>query len=481
VSLRVRRRQELRADAGSVRVVGRDTHVQALVEVRTGAAAWDFFVSRYVVPLWQAGAAPQDLYAGFRRLLAEPTRQSQLDEVRSSAGEDEYDDPYDSHPSLAARVSHVRQLPDRDAPGDDRPARTLLRDAAAAERQVTDALSRRVLGELPPDRYRMDGELLDPDPYTADLLAPVAALARATAVVDGRAGPGGLGRTLAVLEVDRDAELVVALTGDRRDLGEESRRDDLRRLVLGPVALAAECALAADGRGDWQVDWASPLHFVDAQGEDVELTQVLERAFDERGVSGLRPALTAAGVPLDAQALPVVEDGPDEDADTVIAVWPDLYRGWRLYDAFVTRDQLVLVRQRRRWGHGVRRGVAAQYPLFHERVRRDTAARLSAVLSVPLSEAGRSAETHAVRWDDVPTVRLGRGVVVGAVLRFPGLAAPWDRLKGERGGTAADVEEMAAGAAAARRRPAPHEGRRLSRPARAPPGATHGAGPTAAG
>jgi Zn-dependent protease with chaperone function len=167
VSLRVRRRQELRADAGSVRVVGREAHVRALVEVRAAAAAWDFLVSRYVRPLWQTGAAPQDLYAGYRRLLADPTRRSQLDEVRTSATQEEADDPYDSHPSLAAWVEHVGQLPDRDAPGDDRPARALLRDAPAAERQVTDALNVRVLGALPQDRYSLDVEVLDPDPYTA--------------------------------------------------------------------------------------------------------------------------------------------------------------------------------------------------------------------------------------------------------------------------------------------------------------------------
>ena len=443
VSLRVRRRQELRADEGSVRVVGQEAHVRALVEVRAAAAAWDFFVSRYVEPLWQAGSAPQDLYAGYRRLLGEPTRQSQLDDVRASAVQEEADDPYDSHPSLAARVANVRQLPDRDAPGDDRPARALLRDAPAAERQVTDELCVRVLGALPQDRYRMDVELLDPDPYTADLLAPVAALARATAAVDGREGPGGLDRTLRLLEAGRDAELVVALTGDRRELGEDARRHDLRRLVLGPVVLSAECALAADGHGDWQVDYASPLHFVDEQGEVVALEEALEHTLDEHGVRGLRAALTAAGVPLDVRALAVVDDVPDGDADAVVAVWPDLYRGVRRYDAFLTSEQIVLVRQRWQWAHNVRRGIAAQYPLFHARVRQDTEARLSAVLSAPLSDAGRSAETHTVRWDDLAAVRLSRGLVAGSVLRLPGLDRPWDRLKTERG-WGVERDEMAA-------------------------------------
>jgi hypothetical protein len=209
-------------------------------------------------------------------------------------------------------------------------------------------------------------------------------LARATAAVDGLEGPGGLDRTLTLLEAGRDAELVTALTGDRRDLGEDARRHDSRRLVLGPVVVSAECALAADGLGDWRVDWASPLHFVNAVGEDVDLARALEQGLDERGVRGLRGALTAAGVPLDAEALPTVDDVPDDDADTVIAVWPDLYRGVRRYDGFVTSERLVLVRQRWRWAHSVRRGIAAQCPLFHGRVRQDTAARLSAVLSVPL-------------------------------------------------------------------------------------------------
>lgn len=230
------------------------------------------------------------------------------------------------------------------------------------------------------------------------------------------------------------------MTGDRRELGEQSRRDDLRALVLGPVVLSAECALAADGHGDWQVDWASPLHFVDADGEDVPLAEVLEQALDEHGVRGLRPALTAAGVPLHAQALATLDEVPDDDADTVIAVWLNLYPGWRLYDAFLTSKRLVLVRQRRRWGHSVRRGIPAQYPLFQAHVRRDTSARLSDLLRGPLTEVG----THVVRWDDLAAVRLGRGFLVGSLLRIPGLGQPWDRLKGERGSTAADVEEMAA-------------------------------------
>ena len=444
VSLRVRRRQELRADAGSVRVVGREAHVRALVEVRTAAAAWSFFMSRYVVPLWQAGAAPQDLYAGYRRLLADPSRQAQLDEVRAGATEAEPDDPYDSHPTLAARVEHVRQLPDRGAPGDDRLARALLRDAPATERQLTEDLNSRALSALPQDRYAFDAARLEPGPYAADVLAPVAALVRATAAVDGLEGPAGLGRTLDLLEAGRDEELVVALTGDRRDLGPEARRNDLRRLVLGPVVRSAECALVAVGRARWQVDWASPLHLVDEQGEDLELVPALEQALDEHGITGVRATLTAAGVPLDAQALPDVGDVPDDETDAVLAVWPDLYRGRRLYDGFVTRDRLVLVRQRHRYAHRMRRGIAAQYPLFHARVRRDTAQRVSAVLTVPLSEAGRSAETHTVRWDELAAVHLRQGRLISAVLSLPGLDRPWDRLKAENGHAETDAREMAA-------------------------------------
>ena len=104
----------------------------------------------------------------------------------------------------------------------------------------------------------------------------------------------------------------------------------------------------------------------------------------------------------------------------------------------------MLVRQRRRWGHSVRRGIAAQYPLFHARVRRDTAARLSAVLRAPLTAEGQSTETCTVRWDEVASVHLRRGVLVASVLRLPGLGRPWDRLKAEHGDSATACDEMAA-------------------------------------
>ncbi len=54
VSLAVRRRQELRADEGSVRVAGQQVHESALREAQAGSAAWAFFADSYVVPLWRA-------------------------------------------------------------------------------------------------------------------------------------------------------------------------------------------------------------------------------------------------------------------------------------------------------------------------------------------------------------------------------------------------------------------------------------------
>lgn len=78
VSLSVRRRQELRADETSVLAVGRAAHESALRSVQASSAAWSFFGDRYVSPVWESGSAPGDLYAGFRRLLAEPSRQPEL-------------------------------------------------------------------------------------------------------------------------------------------------------------------------------------------------------------------------------------------------------------------------------------------------------------------------------------------------------------------------------------------------------------------
>ncbi|HWH28667.1 MAG TPA: M48 family metallopeptidase [Mycobacteriales bacterium] len=443
VSLAVRRRQELRADEGSVRVVGREVHGAALREVQAGAAAWSFFGDRYVVPLWQAGTAPADMFVGFRELLADPVRQLQLDEVRTS--DEGPADPYDSHPTLTARLDHLSRLPDRMPPGDERPARALLREPESLERRVTEQVNASVLRELPRQRYAFAGEL-DATPYVAGLEGHAAALSRATAAVDGLGAPAGLGRTLALFEAGRDADLVTALTGDRRDLGEQARATDLRNVVGGPFALSAALALVDAGGARWQASWAQPVQLVDADGEPLEVSAALEEALDNSGVPGLRPALDELGVPLDDAALaPAADAAPEQDhTDAVVAVWPDLVRGRARFDAVVTRDLLVLVRQPKRWSTTLRRGLASQYGVGKGGLREAAGRRVRALLELPPEQLASRPDAHAFRWDDLPAVGFKGGLATAWVLLLPGQPKPFDKLKAEDDALVPGPEQTAA-------------------------------------
>jgi hypothetical protein len=174
------------------------------------------------------------------------------------------------------------------------------------------------------------------------------------------------------------------------------------------------------------------VRLVDERGQELDLSERLERALDEAGVAGLRTALTEAGVPLRDEAIEGVA-APTGDGNDVIAVWPDLFSrgGLVRYDAFVTRDLLVLVKQRRSWSLGMRRGLAQQFGLGADRIRAAAAERIGEVLSAPMSDICRRPDAYAVRWDDVPSVRFKGGIATAWVLRLPGQPAPLGKLQAE--------------------------------------------------
>ena len=78
ISQRVRRRQELTADAAAVRLAGRENHMTALRRIKVSSYAFDHFLRRYLAPLWQRGCDAENAFDGYRALLADPTRQEEL-------------------------------------------------------------------------------------------------------------------------------------------------------------------------------------------------------------------------------------------------------------------------------------------------------------------------------------------------------------------------------------------------------------------
>jgi hypothetical protein len=119
----VSRRQELEADLSSVRVAGRHAAASALEEIRVLDAAFDFYLDRYVGPGLQAGAAPDDLFAGFRELLT--ARADEIAALRATRVE-ETRSRWDSHPPIGERVLAIHAAPESPITPDDRPASILL-------------------------------------------------------------------------------------------------------------------------------------------------------------------------------------------------------------------------------------------------------------------------------------------------------------------------------------------------------------------
>lgn len=426
VSLVVRRRQELRADEGAVRVAGREAHESALRAAHATAPAYQFFISSYVEPLWNAGTAPRDLFLGFRCFVDDPENAEQLARLRAEDGEP--GDPYDSHPPLSTRIAYASAVPDRQAPADTRPARTLLLGADHVEESVTTWLNGRLLRTLPDRLYAFVGAL-DPAPYVAGLSEVGRQLSEATARVDGGPEPAGLGRTLTLLETGRDAELVMALTADRRDLGLDARREDLRGLVAGPLALAAAVAMVEAGGAAWRVTWSEVRELVGPGGEPLHLGVDLVEAL-EQGTPGLRETLLDHGAPLDDHAAAVAVR-PADERNIVLAVWPEIRRGQRWFDAVVTAEQLLLVPQQGSWRMRLLRGLSAQYGLGKAKRVAHARTRVDALMSTPLPELAARPDVHVLVWDYMPQVRLKSGIANAWVLRFPGLDKPLDVLKAD--------------------------------------------------
>ncbi len=407
VSLSVRRGQELRADQASVKVAGRAAQESLLRELQAAAPAWQFFLNTYAKPVWSSGAAPRDLYEGFRLLLDEPTRQQELQELRLEDGRPT--DPLDSHPSASERIALARTLPDRTAPGDTRSAREVLSGAQALEVRVTAWFHGQLLTAKERPLLDWDAPALT-TAYAQPQRVTAAALAAATAQVDGGSAPAGLGRTLDLLEADRDVALVTAYTGNRSQAGAPGRWNDLVNLVTGPVYAAAAEALVSAGAARWQLSFATPLTLVDRRGRPLPLRPELAAAMDDDAWKpALRAALLRRKVALGDDAVPDVEL-PGEQRIAFLPTLVTRRRTYKLragkpYDGIITHDRLLAVPQPT-WPLLTRIGFAfaKQYNLGQERFTTRRRADIEALLGLPLEDLATRPEVLTWCWDSLASV-----------------------------------------------------------------------------
>ncbi|GAA4539630.1 M48 family metallopeptidase [Amycolatopsis samaneae] len=295
VSRAVTRRQELAADAASGRIAGPATAAGALRQIGALDTAWRFFVNNYATIGWQAGFLPRRFAEGFGLLLADSTRQAELDRIR--ANPDEEESPYDTHPSMAARIAALDGMPPVPAtPGDERPAREILRDTEA----VLDAAMQADLVEEAKRKQRVDWPTLI-DHGCRHRLATISAgiFAEAERAL-GR--PATLNTLLDAVDAGRFTVLADPDSRAADGAGPRARREFAATSARPRLTTVLQNALADAGHARWTLSWSDSAKLTLTPPFDTELEPAMDAAFDG-DTAPLRTLLGKAEISLAYQPL----------------------------------------------------------------------------------------------------------------------------------------------------------------------------------
>ncbi|MET8622489.1 M48 family metalloprotease [Kitasatospora sp. NPDC004669] len=253
VSSAVSRRQELAADLAAVKLAGRDATASALRRLPVLDSVLDYYLGRYAMIGWEAGLLPLpgQVYGGLAHLLAEPARREELARLELEVPEAEQG-PYDSHPSLAARIATIEALPPDGRPMDrSGPALGLL---AFPEETIA----------------RVEAVTLRPDSAAMSRL-DWPELARLTGRARHAAGAGAL-RQAVGLDLPAAALLAELTTGPIWEIADRLPKSPQAGAATGRVAREFArpvlrtalsdlvlIALADAGLAGWDVSWAQPM------------------------------------------------------------------------------------------------------------------------------------------------------------------------------------------------------------------------------
>ncbi len=421
ISQRVRRQQELNADASAVRLAGRESHVTSLRRAMVTAYAFDHFLRLYLAPLWQRGCDTENAFEGFRALLADPKRQQELASVEEAIHGDETD-PYDSHPSLAERLAHAERLPEGPTAGHDaRPARDLLVDADDVERQVGAVLTRQLTGVLMDRHVRWDASAAGE--YAVDLEEDAEVLLRAAANVAEDPDAASLAAAIVLIEEGEAAALATTITGPLRDATPEEQAELHRRVLTHHLGSAIGCYLVAERGHSWAVSWSGPLALVDGKGAATDPFAMAESLLDDPS-SGARLRRSLGGV---ARLKDFRLSGVDTSElrprnQEFVGIVPDLGFRRRRWDAILTTTSVVLHPIARGPGTAVRRAMA--YQGITGPWKKAGQRRLDALLSLPAKDLmGHSAGAVVLQFADVRNVRRRRSWMID--IEVAGEAKRW--------------------------------------------------------
>ena len=361
LSLRVRRQQELSADAAAVRLAGREGHVSALRRIETSAYAFNHFLRSYMAPLWWRGYDADNAFEGYRALLADPDRQEELASLESELHTRETA-RFDSHPSLAERVAHAQRCPEGPTAGcDSRPALALFDQPDEVERQVARLMTRQLTGREMPRALSWDRGAAEV--YGDGVCADGDVLLRVAGQVAGQPGPASLADALELVEDGRAGELAVALSGDLDDMHPDKRAEARSQLLHHHLESAMSAYLVAERGHRWVISWSGPLGLVDGKGNWKDVP-AMTSAFLEDPRSGSKLRRSLGGVARLAAFRVAFEE--DEDAASVaplpdiVHIQPDVRGRRRQFDAVLFTNGLVLHPVAGGVGHALRRLMATQ-------------------------------------------------------------------------------------------------------------------------
>jgi hypothetical protein len=294
------RRQEFAADSVAAGIAGQANAAAGLRELPAVEAAFNFYLDRYVAAGIERDLlpAPGEVLGGFARLLAEPSRQADLDPLRQDPTA-EAPDPYDSHPPIRDRIAAIEALPPDGRPLDTSDARALstLADPAA----TMAAVGARMLVGNGAGKQPVDWDTLataagaDRAARSADpLRVAVASFYQQPRPLSGfldAVDAGQLGEILDRLPKSDGAAKVKATTRAAHELAKTS--------MLPMVAAWALAELAAQGRVRWRNSWADAAGEIDLAPD---LDEKLQAAIDalaavQPNAGPMRAVVYAMGVP----------------------------------------------------------------------------------------------------------------------------------------------------------------------------------------
>ncbi|WP_162824097.1 M48 family metallopeptidase [Peterkaempfera bronchialis] len=340
VAMPLSRQWELEADAVSLDAAGRTAAVSALRREAALRHLEDDYAHAWF-PLAILARRTPDLIGGLHAYLGAPGRAAEVAALAAQdtlgALEPETGAWYSTHPPLDERIALLQRLPAPEVAADDRPAAVLLPDLAGAVAELGRSLVEELSAASGPE---------EPVADWAQIVERAAAVrvqlsaARHTHRLEesGVLARADLASVLAAVESGRGAELAAPEPSWQEDDNASAGRRTGSAVVL---AVLAEAAVLATGRGGYRLDWSGPPALL-VDGVPAGLGEAAARAAaDPAAVPELRRRLAELGAPPDHRPDRAAFDFPDE----ILTVFGNVALRHRTYDLVICTHGLLLLRR----------------------------------------------------------------------------------------------------------------------------------------